>query len=208
MTLSLFLLLLLSLSLLLTTEGWNTPKYSLSRWFSHKVHHWASILRFLPNILFVQSCHCHCMVNSSCSKRVPLTACPNFVCMGHTICRTMIQLCSYVPGNVWGELSKFNEEDIATLCQYQTYIKVQRGNGKWFIRVTKSPLMLAQVFSAVMFEEFSSWIEWILLGFNHSRFSWSFLLSQGFHLCDHIIFDVWFQWEWRVRAEGGSCKRL
>ena len=28
-----------------TTEGWNTPNYSLDRWLSHKVHHlhWATI---------------------------------------------------------------------------------------------------------------------------------------------------------------------
>ena len=26
-----------------TTEGWNTPKYSLNRWLSLKVHHWATI---------------------------------------------------------------------------------------------------------------------------------------------------------------------
>ena len=29
-----------------TTEGWNTPKYSLNRWPLLKVHHWAIILRF------------------------------------------------------------------------------------------------------------------------------------------------------------------
>ena len=28
-------------------EGWNTPKWSLNRWPSLKVHHWATILRFL-----------------------------------------------------------------------------------------------------------------------------------------------------------------
>ena len=37
-----------------TTEGWNIPKYSLNRWLSHKVHHWATILRFLPTIWFLQ----------------------------------------------------------------------------------------------------------------------------------------------------------
>ena len=26
-----------------TTEGWNTPKYSLNRWLSLKVHYWATI---------------------------------------------------------------------------------------------------------------------------------------------------------------------
>ena len=30
-----------------TTEGWNTPKYSLNRYGSPEVHHWAIILRFL-----------------------------------------------------------------------------------------------------------------------------------------------------------------
>ena len=38
-----------------TTEGWNTPKYSLNRWLSLKVHHWARILRFLTNIWFLQT---------------------------------------------------------------------------------------------------------------------------------------------------------
>ena len=38
----------------LTTEGWNKPKYSLNRWLSHKVHHWATILRFLPTIWCLQ----------------------------------------------------------------------------------------------------------------------------------------------------------
>ena len=36
-----------------TTEGWNTPVYSLNRWLSRKGHHWATILRFLPTIWFV-----------------------------------------------------------------------------------------------------------------------------------------------------------
>ena len=31
---------------------WNTQKYSLKRWLSHKVHYLATILRFLPPIWF------------------------------------------------------------------------------------------------------------------------------------------------------------
>ena len=38
----------------LQCAGWNTPKYSLNRWLSHKVHQWATILRFLPTIWFLQ----------------------------------------------------------------------------------------------------------------------------------------------------------
>ena len=34
-----------------STEDWNTQKYSFNRWPSLKVHHWATILRFLT-ILF------------------------------------------------------------------------------------------------------------------------------------------------------------
>ena len=37
-----------------TTDGWNTPKYSLNRWLLHKVHQWATILRFQPTIWFLQ----------------------------------------------------------------------------------------------------------------------------------------------------------
>ena len=36
----------------MSTEGWYKPKYS--RWLSHKVHHCATILRFLPTIWFLQ----------------------------------------------------------------------------------------------------------------------------------------------------------
>ena len=32
--------------IMMTTEGWSTPKYSLNRWPLLKVHHWAIILRF------------------------------------------------------------------------------------------------------------------------------------------------------------------
>ena len=34
--------------------GWNILKYSLNRWLSHKVHNWATILRFLPTIWFLE----------------------------------------------------------------------------------------------------------------------------------------------------------
>ena len=37
----------------MTTEGWNTPKYSLNRWLLLKVHHWATILGFLTTIRFL-----------------------------------------------------------------------------------------------------------------------------------------------------------
>ena len=36
-----------------TTEGWNAQKYSLNRWPSLEVDHWAAILRFLTTILFL-----------------------------------------------------------------------------------------------------------------------------------------------------------
>ena len=36
---------------------WNIPKYSLNRWLSHKVHHWATILRLLPTIWFLHDNH-------------------------------------------------------------------------------------------------------------------------------------------------------
>ena len=42
----------------LTTEGCNTQKYSLNRWLSLKVHHWATILRFLTTIWFLQFHKC------------------------------------------------------------------------------------------------------------------------------------------------------
>ena len=32
----------------ISTEGGNTPKYSLNRWLTHKVHYWSIILRFSP----------------------------------------------------------------------------------------------------------------------------------------------------------------
>ena len=35
-------------------KGWNTPKYNLHRWPSLEVHHWATILRFLTTIWFLQ----------------------------------------------------------------------------------------------------------------------------------------------------------
>ena len=37
-----------------TAKDWNTPKYRLNRWLSHKVHHRATILRFSSTIWFVQ----------------------------------------------------------------------------------------------------------------------------------------------------------
>ena len=37
----------------MTTEGWNTPKYTLNRWLLLKVHNWATILGFLTTIRFL-----------------------------------------------------------------------------------------------------------------------------------------------------------
>ena len=37
-----------------TTEGSNTPKYSLNRWLLLKVRNWALILRFLTTLLVLQ----------------------------------------------------------------------------------------------------------------------------------------------------------
>ena len=48
---------------LVFTDGrlktWNTPKYScLKRWLAHKVHQWATILRFLPTLWYLHSLLC------------------------------------------------------------------------------------------------------------------------------------------------------
>ena len=39
------------IGLFIDCEGWNTPVYSLKRWLSHNVHHWASIPRLLPTFV-------------------------------------------------------------------------------------------------------------------------------------------------------------
>ena len=40
-------------------ETWNAPKYNcLKRWFSNKVHQWATILRFLPTLWYLHSLLC------------------------------------------------------------------------------------------------------------------------------------------------------
>ena len=64
---------LLNLSNLKTTEGWNTPKYSLNRWPSLEVHHWATTLRFFTNIWFLHTLNiCMCSVGTVCQCFDPI----------------------------------------------------------------------------------------------------------------------------------------
>ena len=41
-----------------SSEGWNTPKYSLNGWLSLKAHHWATVQRFLTTIWFFWCLQC------------------------------------------------------------------------------------------------------------------------------------------------------